>query len=121
MITSLEEIKAIAGARELEIEGWEKETPFVCKLKRISLLELASKGKIPNGLMSTVMALFEGDKAKTDKIDVKDFAQVMDLFCEMSLVEPNYKEVKEYLTDNQKTQIFNYAQKGLKALEKFRI
>lgn len=120
MVTKLDEIIAMAGGREVNISGWEDGTFFTCKLKRVSLLNVASEGKIPNGLMSTVMQLFEGDKTKTDKINPAEMAKVVNIFCKEALVEPTFEEVNEYLTDNQRMDIFNYTQKGLKAIEKFR-
>lgn len=120
MITSLDEIKKIADGAEVEIDGWEPEVPFVCKLKRVSMMHLVSKGKIPNPLMPAVIALFNGKKDEVNKVDAKQMSDIIDLFCKATLVEPTYEEVEEFLTDSQRTQIFNYAQGGLKRLEKFR-
>lgn len=48
MVTSLEYIKKIAEGSEIEIIGWEDDVKFVCKLKRVSMLNLVSSGAIPN-------------------------------------------------------------------------
>lgn len=120
MVTSLEYIKNITNGTEVEISGWEEKTPFVCKLKRVSLLNLVGKGTIPNPLMGPVMALFDGDKAKIDKINAKEMADIIELFCKVTLVEPSYEDVEDSLTDVQRTEIFNYAQGGVSQLKSFR-
>ena len=119
-VTDLNYIKKIYEGTEVEISGWESDVPFVCKLKPVSLFGMINEGKIPNPLLTPVMALFDGKKDKIDKITAKEMTDIIDLFCRQTLVEPNYEEVKEFLTDVQRTEIFNYAQGGLKQLEKFR-
>lgn len=120
MVTSLEYIKNVTDGTEVEISGWEDNIPFTCRLKRVSLLNLVGKGIIPNPLMGPVMALFDGDEAKIDKINAKEMADIIALFCKVTLVEPTYEEIDEYLTDVQRTEIFNYAQGGLSQLQTFR-
>lgn len=120
MVTSLEYIKKVTGGNEVEISGWETGTPFVCMLKRVSLIALVSNGSIPNPLMSPVMALFDGDQQKIDKINAKEMSDIIELFCKNTMVEPKYEEVQEYLTDVQRTEIFNFAQGGLSQLSTFR-
>lgn len=120
MVTSLEYIKKVTGGTEVDITGWENDTPFVCKLKRVSLLGLVSKGSIPNPLMGPVMALFDGDVEKIDKINAKEMSDIIELFCKATMVEPTYQDVEDFLTDIQRTEIFNYAQGGLSQLQTFR-
>lgn len=120
MVTSLEYIKKIAEGNEVEITGWEEGVPFVCKLKRVSLFGLVSEGAIPNPLLTPVMALFDGKKEDVKNISAKEMADIMEIFCKHTLVEPKYEEVREYLTDIQRSEIFNYSQGGLKMIESFR-
>lgn len=120
MVTDLEYIKNISNGQEVELSGWEEGIPFVCKLKRISMLNLVAKGKVPNPLLPAVMNLFDGKKEKVNKVTAKEMTDIIELFCKETLVEPQYKEVSDYLTDLQRTEIFNYAQGGVRQLEKFR-
>lgn len=121
MVISADEVIQLAGSREVEISGFEEGIDITVRLKRVSLLNVAGSGKIPNSLMPVVMQLFDGKpKQEGNEIDPKDMGQVLNLFCAESLVEPTYDEIGDLLTDVQRTEIFNYAQKGLKALEKFR-
>ena len=119
MVTSLEEIKRLANGEEVELTGWNDE-PFVCKLKRVSMMNLVVKGNIPNPLLPAVSALFDGKKEEIEKISAKQMSDIIDIFCRSVLVEPKFEEVEDYLTDQQRTEIFNYSQGGLKRLEKFR-
>lgn len=119
-VTNIDYIKKISDGQVIEITGWEEDIPFICKVKRVSLLNLVSKGRIPNSLLGPVMALFDGDKEKVDKIDAKQMADIIEIFCSGTLVNPSYEEVGDYLTDTQRTELFNFAQGGLKQLESFR-
>lgn len=120
MVTDLDYIKKISQGTEIELTGWEKDIPFVCKVKRVSMLGLVSLGKIPNPLLGPVMALFDGDKQKINKINAKEMSDIIEVFCKNTLLEPSYEQVKEVLTDQQRTELFNYAQGGVVQLEKFR-
>lgn len=120
MVTSLEYIKQVSAGNEVEIAGWEEGTPFICKLKRVSLIGLVSSGSVPNPLMQPVMALFDGNQEKIEKINAKEMSDIIELFCKNTMVEPRFEEVSEYLTDVQRTEIFNFAQGGLSQLATFR-
>ena len=45
-VTSIEYLKKIAEGQEVKLTGWGEE-PFVCKLKRPSMLGLVANGDIP--------------------------------------------------------------------------
>jgi len=121
-VTTLTSIKKLIS-QEVEIHGWD-ETPFICKLKRLSILNLAGKGKIPNELLSTASNLFDGKKGeKNDNTDLKAMANLIDIVCNEALVEPTMDElagIGAELTDEQKMDIFNYTQTGVKKLKEFR-
>ena len=54
---------------------------------------------------------------------MKDMIDVLDVICEEAFVEPSYNEIKNAgvtLTDDQYLFIFDYTQRGVKALESFR-
>lgn len=116
-VTRLEDIKKKA-AIEVTLPGWDDE-PFVCKLKRVSVLDLASKGKIPNPLLGTVIDMFE-KKAQIEKPeDMSNMFSVINLFCEAAMVEPTYNEVENIvpLTDDQRMAIYNFAQDGVMKIQ----
>ncbi len=54
-----------------ELIGWGEE-PFVCKLKRPSMLGLVANGDIPNPLLNAAYILFNGAKTTKDVINMKD-------------------------------------------------
>lgn len=108
----------------VDLDGWDGDDVFTVKLQRVDILILASKCKIPNPLMSVVIELFKGksQQAETEEENLKMFNEVAELFCEATMVEPTFAEVKEVieLTDVQKMAIYNFALGGVRALEPFR-
>lgn len=122
-ITSLEQFKQMAF-KEVEIPGFEDEEKVVVRLRKVSILGLASSGKIPNSLMGTVNKLFGEGKggataeqvASTSMENLGEMAKLLDLIAENSMVEPKFAEVGEFLTDDQKNAIFEYSQSGVKQL-----
>ena len=123
-VTSVNDIKSKA-VKEVEIVGFEAGETITLKLRRLSIMGLVSKGTIPNALMGVAVELFEGkqaskqaekDKGKT----ITDLAGIIDVVCENAMVEPTFAEVGEDLTDEQKMEIFYYAQGGVKDLKSFR-
>lgn len=116
MVTSLDTLKSKA-VQEVKLPGWDNE-PFVCKLKRVSVFDLASRGKIPNPLLGTVIDMFE-KKAKVEKPeDMTNMFEVINIFCKEAMVEPTYEEVENIvsLTDDQRLAIYDYAQDGVRRL-----
>lgn len=122
-ITSLEQFKQMAF-KEVELPGFEPGETVTVRLRKVSVLGLASSGKIPNSLMSTVNKLFgEGRKGATpDQVasssleNLGEMASLLDLIAAQAMVEPTFAEVGEYLTDDQKNAIFEYSQSGVKSV-----
>lgn len=119
-ITSLDQLKKKAQGELIELPGWDEES-FVARVKRVSMLGLASKGKIPNALLSSAQKIF------TSRVDeettLEDISGVMKVIAEETLVEPSMDQLKEIgleLTDEQLTSLLNYSQMGVKSLERFR-
>lgn len=114
------DISKIAISHEVSLPGWGDE-PFICKLRRPSLLALAKNGRIPNPLLSCANELFiTGSVAKAK---LSELSEVLEIVADASLVEPTLDELKAAgieLTDIQLTTIFNYSQIGVKALARFR-
>lgn len=121
-ITKFEDLKKMAEYDVIELPRFKQEIPFNAKVKRVSLLNLAKKGVIPNQLLSAAEELFYGKKASTG-VDLKQLTEVMFVMAENALVEPSIKDLEEVgleLTDEQLVALFNYTQNGLKEIEKFR-
>ena len=119
MVTSIEDIKKKLTT-EVSIHGWDDE-PFVCRLKRVGILDMASSGKIPNALMGTVVALFDKRVELKKAEDIKNMAEVINLFCKVAMIEPTYEEVEAImpLTDEQRMDIFTFTQSGVKMITPF--
>ena len=118
-VTSLEEIKKLKAkdGEVIELPGFDENTPFTARVKRPSLMELCTKGTIPNPLLASAQRLFEG---QIEKSTIVGYSEVMRKVVEVALVEPTYSEVKDVLTDSQIVVIFDYVLKGVVALLPFR-
>lgn len=127
-ITSIEEFRSQSQPL-VDIAGFEPGQYITIRLRRISLMTLCKSGKIPNSLLQKSTELFTGTKGngKPDEAKVLEnigelngINQIIDTVCEAAMIEPKFEDVKEYLTDEQKTEIFQWTQGGVKALESFR-
>lgn len=121
-VTSIEQLKNIAKGQVVEILGWGEE-PFICRLKRPSLLGLVASGKVPNPLLNAAYILFNGPQTGKDVISLNEKHELLTIIAKESLVEPTYDQLQEIgleLTDTQLTQIWNYSQVGVNALVSFR-
>lgn len=121
-ITSLEQLKIIAEGDVIELPRFNDDIPFIVKVKRVSLLGLLRKGVIPNTLLSAAEELFYGKKSSKG-VDMDQVTNVMFVMAENTLIEPSIKDLTSVgleLTDEQLVALFNYSQKGLKAVQKFR-
>lgn len=126
-VTSLEEIKNKAE-RIVPICGFEPGETINIKIRRASLIDLIEREAIPNELLSFVKDMLsekkkgEGFNPAKDYSpeEFKQFISVIDAACAATVVEPSYDELRPYLTDRQKIEIYYYAQYGLKVLRSFR-
>lgn len=119
-VTSIEQLKSKAQGTIVELPGWDNE-PLVARVKRPSMLGLASKNKIPNGLLGAAQKVFTS--RVDDKVDMTEIFEVTRVIAEDALVEPTLKQIEDAgleLTDEQLTALLNYSQSGMKALERFR-
>lgn len=125
-VTSIEELKKVAFGELVELPPFVDGVPFVARLKRPSIMQLAAEGMIPNSLLTKANELFSNDRGAIDPDDenmMKDMIGVMKIIAKASFVEPTYQELEDAnieLTDQQYMAIFNYTQQGVKALESFR-
>lgn len=123
-ITSIEELKKGAASSIVELPPFSEDEKFVARIRRPSLLKLVQHGKIPNELLTTANNLFMSGNSVNMR-DTKVLPKIMDILdivTDAAFVEPTYQELQEAeieLTDEQYMFIFNYAQKGVRALERF--
>ena len=122
-VTSIDDLKKYNDGAVVELPPFAEGQPFVVKMKRPSLMRLATNGTIPNALMDSGTSLFEGDTHVKDKFVVSHMLRVMEIVCESAFVSPSWEEIKSSgieLTDDQLIAAFNYTQNGIKALDSFR-
>ena len=123
-ITSLESLQEYGRGAIVQLPPFAEGQPFVARLRRPSMMALAKSGKIPNALLSTANSLFiKGGVDAADDSVMKDVLSVVDVLCAAAFVEPTYEQLQTVgveLTDEQYMFIFNYTQKGIKALQPFR-
>ena len=113
---------AVARMKEdwVELPGFGDGKPWRAKLRRLSLLDMAMKGQIPNPLLSAVQELYTKG---TVSGDLALSAKTMRLMAEAALVEPTMAQLDDAgvpLTDMQYTAIYLYSQRGPESLRLFR-
>lgn len=124
-ITSIYDLQRYAKGQIVRLPDFAEGQPFVARMRRPSLLIMAKSGKIPNRLLSTATNLFNGGNDKNANTDslLSDTYDVCEAIAEAALVEPTLNDIKNSgieLSDNQLIAIFNYAQRGIEALDNFR-
>lgn len=125
-VTSIEELMEYKNGATVRLPDFADGQPFYARLKRPSLLGLVKSGAINNKLLGMVNDLFVNDGNGFDVDDdemMSEMYDVMTVVAENSLVEPTYEQIKECeieLTDEQLMTIFNYSQRGVDALSRFR-
>lgn len=124
MATSMETLLGYRQGTVVELPPFAEGQPFYARIRRPSMFAMIKSGKIPNQLLSTATKLFEGkSNAIPEDKAMDEIFGVLDVLCESSFVEPTYTELKDNgieLSDDQYMFIFNYTQRGVKALENFR-
>ncbi|HPZ14636.1 MAG TPA: hypothetical protein PLK04_10425 [Bacillota bacterium] len=106
----------------IDIHGWEPGETIPVKVRRVSMTSLIASGQVPNTLLKH--AYSDADEfvavARDDTDTTAQAVAMIDAVARAVLLEPSWDEVGEFLTDEQKIDLFNYAQGGLVALESFR-
>ena len=121
-VTSIEKLKQLSRGQEVELQGWDEE-PFVCILKRPSLLGLVENGDIPNPLLHAAYILFNGSNDPKDQINLKEANDLYRIIAKAAMVNPTYQDVIDAgleLTDMQLLEIYRFTQLGVKSLISFR-
>lgn len=125
-VTTMEDLKTYAKGQLVELPPFADGMPLNAYMRRPSMLVMMKGGKIPNKLLSTANALFNGTTTEASKEDdeiYKEVLEISELLAEASLINPSLQAIKSAgleLTDDQYTFIFQYSQRGVKALETFR-
>ena len=119
MVTNAGDLDSLKKGEVVELSPFTDGVKFEARLKRPSLMMLCKVGEIPNHLVATAQKVFEGEKHG----DIVKYGELLHCIAKAALVEPTYDEVKDYLTDEQLTDIYNYTQRGragMEALNPFR-
>lgn len=124
-ITSISDIVRYKEGKICRLPDFAPGQPFVAKMRRPSLLALAKNGKIPNPLLKSVTALFQGggQVVAKDENALADIYDLCNIFAEAALIEPSFEDIQAaglQLTDEQLMFIFKYSQAGNEAAENFR-
>lgn len=137
MVTNLEQLRKIRTTEEVELPPFVDGTPFTAELKKVSLIDMVKRGKVPNPILSSMMTVTDKDtkpKAKGESKNEHNVATAMNEntaetftfmqdVAEECLVNPSYKDIAENgvsLTDAQIMSIFSYAMSGTVTLSSFR-
>lgn len=121
--TTIEELKQINKSEVIELPGFlsAEGKNFYPKVKRVSLLGLATAGLIPNELLGAVSSLYMN--GVQGQRDIRDTARAFQLIAQLSLVSPSYEEIEKAgleLTDEQLLHIYLYATGGVRSYAVFR-
>lgn len=123
--TSLAELKRYSEGSIVNFPGFGPDMPFVARVRRPSMMSLASEGKIPNALLNTANTLFTqgtGSSAKADEEMMSNMYDLMMIIAKETLIEPTVENILEAgltLSDDQLLAIFMYTQEGIRGLENF--
>lgn len=120
-ITPLADIQRQAADRVVQLPGFTKDETFNAKLRRLSLLDLAESGSIPNELLGAVSQLYA--KGVQGISSVQETAQAFHFIAQKALVAPTWQELKDAgitLTDEQLLDIYLYTVGGVERLKTFR-
>lgn len=130
-VTSYEDLLMYSKGAVVELSPFSDSFPFVCRLKRPSLLDIISNGSIPNELLPVAVDLFQAKDEEEENGGSAE--QIIErsvgrnkIFIEIaksSLVEPTYEEIKKAgldLTPEQLLDIYYYVNSGVEKLKFFR-
>lgn len=123
-VTTIEELKKYKDGAVVELPPFAEGQPFVVRLKRPSVMEMVSSGKIGNALAAIATEIFMESTVDDKRDDM--LSKMREVFIEVAkaeMVEPTYNDVVECgveLTDEQLMFLYNYSQQGVNALKGFR-
>lgn len=118
-ILSVEQLRNMATSI-IEIPDFEGTGTIKVRVQKPRLMAMAAQGKIPNHLLGVVNDMMFEDKKEKKEVNIADVAKTYELYCRACLVEPDYEEIKDIITDDQMMAIFDWAMGDMKKLETFR-
>lgn len=118
-ILSIEQLKNMATTI-IEIPDFEGTGTIKVRVKKPRLIAMAAQGKIPNHLLGIVNNMMFPNKKEKKEPNIEEIAKIYELYCRACLVEPSYDEIKDIMTDEQMSAIFDWAMGDVKKLETFR-
>ena len=118
-ILSIEQLKKMATT-VIEIPNFDNSGTIKVRVQKPRLMAMASQGKIPNHLLGIVNTMMFGNKKEKKEVNITDVAKTYELYCRVCLVEPDYEEIKDIITDDQMIAIFDWAMGDAKKVETFR-
>lgn len=107
-------MKTITEIEIYDVEG----NPFKIKVQRPRIMAMAAQGKIPNPLMGIATKMVSGKGV--EKGNIKELAQMIELYCRVCMVEPTYDDMKNTIDDDQMFAIFSWATSEVSKLSSFR-
>ena len=116
--TSVEAIKKVKQEDVVELPRFVDGTPFIVRLRRPSLLQMAKHVKFPNPLSAAVDELMSNETRP--KSSIEDRATVLEIVAQAALEEPTFEQVKEVIDSFQLMAIWEYVMNGVNALLPFR-
>jgi hypothetical protein len=125
-ITSVSQLQEYAKGTIVQLPPFADGQPLVARVRRPSILKLASQGKIPNSLLSSANTMFTKGAGQLDTDDedmLKDMYDIAVVMTKACLLEPSFEQIESAgleLTDEQLMAIFSFSQRGNAALEQFR-
>ena len=119
-VISAEQFKNKA-TRIVEISGFEEGDKIEVRIKPVSLTAMMMRGRISNELKTEAFKLFDnGREGKgTEPESAEEMSMMYELIdnvCEECLVEPKFADIKEFMTDGQKIEVFTASQGVVKNL-----
>ena len=103
----------------IEIPDFEGTGTIKVRVKKPRLMAMAAQGKIPNHLLGIVNNMMFPSKKEKKEPNIEEIAKIYELYCRACLVEPSYDEIKDIMTDEQMSAIFDWAMGDVKKLDTF--
>ena len=119
-VISAEQFKNKA-TRVVEISGFEEGDKIEVRIKPVSLTAMMMRGRISNELKTEAFKLFdkgrEGEATQPESAEEMSMMyELIDNVCEECLVEPKFADIKAFMTDAQKIEVFTASQGVVKNL-----
>lgn len=119
-VISAEQFKNKA-TRIIQISGFEEGDKIEVRIRPVSLTAMMMKGRISNELKTEAFKLFDNGRGGkgTEPESAEEMSMMYELIdnvCEECLVEPKFADIKEFMTDAQKIEVFTASQGVVKNL-----